>query len=429
MNATSDLEKTAIGKHPEATGLALAVGFFFASRIVVVLFSVHVLGTVPRAGAELSLVLEALLLVLVCFHSLGHTHRTLRSMLQLSSIRWVLAFLIFSFCSLAWSATISLPTSVAYWCGMAADVAIVVLLLRAGSLTAVSHSLMKGFVLGACCLAVIAWIMPAQADLRLGDEDFFNANQIGNLCAITIFLAQYLARRKAGRWGFAIFFLALTLLRSLSKTTIVAFLVSESFLIIQDRSISRKTKIFLTIAVILAIFVFWGLLEAYYDVYTNAGNQAETLTGRTGIWAFVLNAALEQPLIGHGFDSMWKIIPPFGPDRFEARHAENELLTQFYAYGAVGVCLLVGLYGSLFRQIRRLPRSPLKIVFLSILLFVVVRGLAEAEAFDLLLPLWSIVLISLLIEHARIRDGQATVDLLGTKWNAPQTQQPLPITE
>ena len=257
---------------------------------------------------------------------------------------------------------------------------------------------MKGFVVSTCCLAVIAWIMPGQADLRLGDEEFFNTNQIGNLCATAIFLAQYLSRRKAGRWGFPIFLLALTLLRSLSKTTIVAFLISESFLIIADRSISRKTKILLTVAVILVILIFWGLFEAYYDIYTNAGNQAETLTGRTAIWAYSLDAALEQPLIGHGFDSMWKVVPPFGPEKFEARHAENELLTQFYAFGIVGVCLLIGIYGSLYRQIRRL-QGPVKIVMLSLLLFVVVRGLAEAEAFDLLLPLWSIVLISLLVER------------------------------
>jgi exopolysaccharide production protein ExoQ len=400
MDTITALEGKADSKGVQATWLAFAVGFFFSFRIVLGLLSVRVLGTAPRAGSELNLVLELLLLLLVCFYSLGYAQRTFGSMLRLSSIRWVFAFLIFSFCSLAWSATVSLPTSVAYWCGIAADVAMVVLLLRAGSVTGVSHSLMKGFVLSACCLAVIAWIMPGQADLRLGDEELFNTNQIGNLCATAIFLAQYLARRKAGRWGFAILLLALTLLRSLSKTTIVAFLISESFLIIADRSISRKTKVLLTLAVILVILLFWGLFEAYYDVYTTAGNQAETLTGRTAIWAYCLEAALEQPLIGHGFDSMWKVIPPFGPEKFEARHAENELLTQFYSYGAVGVCLLIGLYGSLYRQIRRLPRGSVRVVFLSLFLFVVVRGLAEAEPFDLLFPLWSIVLISLLLEHA-----------------------------
>jgi exopolysaccharide production protein ExoQ len=390
-----------------ATGLAFAVGFYFSFRTILVLLSVRFLGSDPRTGSEMVLGADLLLLLVACFCCLGHANRTCASMLRLPSIRWVLLFLGLSLFSLAWSDTVSLQTSAAYWSGMAADVGIVILLLRSGSLAGVSHSLMKGFIWSVCCLAVIAWIMPAQADLRLGDEDFFNTNQIGNLCAVAILFAQYLMRRREGRWWRAILLLALTLLRSLSKTTIVAFLLSESLLIMQDRSITRKTKLLLTTGVILAILVFWGLFAAYYDVYTNAGNQAETLTGRTAIWAYVLNAALERPWIGHGFDSMWKVVPPFGSDQFEARHAENELLQQFYAYGVMGVLMLLALYGSLYRRIRRLPPGPLKVVFRSMLLFVFVRGLAEAEPFDLLLPLWLIVLISTLIEDAVPSDQDA----------------------
>ena len=429
MSSNIDIERAVNFKPSEATGLAFAVGFYFSFRIVIVLFSVRVLGTDPRTGSEISLTLNLLLLLLVCFHSLGYANRTFGSMLRLSSVRWILVFLVFSCGSLTWSGTVSLATSTAYWCGMAADVAIVVLLLRAGSVTGVSHSLMKGFIVSACCIALIAWIMPAQSDLRLGDEEFFNTNQIGNLCAFAIFLAQYLASCEQENWGLAILFLALTLVRSLSKTTIVAFLLSESFLLIQDGSISRKTKILLTTALMLVILVFWGLFEAYYDIYTTTGNQAETLTGRTAIWAYVLNAALERPWIGHGFDAMWKVIPPFGSDQFEARHAENELLQQFYAYGIVGLCMLIGLYGSLYRQIRGLPRSPLKLIFLGILLFVVIRGLAEAEPFDLLLPVWAIVMISLLVEHARARGDDAIAALSARRTDAvflnalPQTEK------
>ena len=111
MNTITGTEGTADSKGAQATGLAFAVGFFFSFRIILVLLSVRVLGTAPRAGAELSLVLDLLLLLLVCFHSLGYAQRTFGSMLRLPSIRWVLAFLVFSFCSLAWSATVSLPTS------------------------------------------------------------------------------------------------------------------------------------------------------------------------------------------------------------------------------------------------------------------------------------------------------------------------------
>jgi hypothetical protein len=397
-----------------STGVAFVVGFFFSFRLIVVLLSVRLLGMEPSAGSMLSLALDLLLFVVVCFDLVGTTQRPFASLLRLPVFKWVLFFLALSICSLAWSDTVSLLNSLAYWSGLFADFLVMTLLLRSGTATQLSHSLLEGFIWSSCCLALIAWVMPLQSDLRLGDEQFFNTNEIGNLCAVAIFFAQYLMRRANGKWGLVILFLGITLLRSLSKTTLVAFLVSEGFLVIQDGSISRKTKALLTISAILLIFVFWGLFAAYYDIYTTTGNQAETLTGRTAIWLYVLNGMFDHPWnlwIGHGFDSWWKVVPPFGGDQFEARHAENEVLQQFYAYGILGIVTLVGLYGSLFRQLRKLPRSPTRLLFLSLLLFIVVRGLAEADAFDFLFPIWSVILVSALanaqIDHTSVQQKNA----------------------
>ena len=162
--------------------------------------------------------------------------------------------------------------------------------------------------------------------------------------------------------------------------------------------------------------MFWGLLTSYYDIYTNAGNQAETLTGRLGIWAYFLTEAIQQPWIGHGFDSAWKVIPPFGPDQFEAAHAHNELIQQFYAYGVVGVCLFTGIYWTLYRHIHRMMRGPRRTFFLAFLIFVLVRGMADTERFDLSLPLWAIVMIGLLVEQTRT-----------AKKRTPQTIADLPL--
>ena len=106
------------------------------------------------------------------------------------------------------------------------------------------------------------------------------------------------------------------------------------------------------------------------------------------------------------FDSAWKVIPPFGSDQFEAAHAHNELIQQFYAYGIVGVCLFAGIYWSLYRHIHRLMRGPRKAFFLAFLMFILVRGFADTERFDLSLPLWGIVMISLLIENAHTAEEQ-----------------------
>jgi exopolysaccharide production protein ExoQ len=377
------------------SALAFCVGFYFAVRVVTTVFFVRILGTEPQAGAETTLALNFLLLGFVALSVMGTSSGASDAMLKLVKIRWVLIFLGFSGCSLLWSATASPGGSAAYWCGTASDVGIMILLLRHGLATEAADSLMRGFVWGGCCIALIAWIMPAQYDMRLGDEDYLNANTIGNLCAFAVFFAQYLMRSGKGRWGLAILFLSVTLVRSLSKTAIVAFLISQGYLLIQDRAMSRRTKMYLTIGVTVVVLVFWGLFEAYYNFYTTYGNQSETLTGRTAIWAYVVDAGVAKPWVGYGFDSMWKVVPPFGT--FEARHAENEVLEQFYSYGVAGLIMLCALYGGLYRKIRKLSEGPRRMIFVGILIFVIIRGFAEAEPFDLLLPLWAIVLITFLV--------------------------------
>jgi hypothetical protein len=408
MNEAIAISGVAGYERQQIRGVAFALGFFFSFRLAMVLISVDLLGLEPSTGSALSLGLDLLLFCIVCFDSVGSIKKSATPILRLIPVRWVLAYLAISALSLIWSETASLTNSIAYWFGLAIDTASVTLLLRAGMGTNEACSLMKGFIWSSCFLAMVAWVMPVQPDLRLGDEQFFNTNEIGSLCAIAIFFAQFLTRRNQEPWRLVKFLLLLTLIRSLSKSTLLAFLAAECILLILDRSMSRKSKIALLSCALTLILVFWGLFEAYYDVYTTAGNQAETLTGRTAIWLYVFNAAFDHPWtvwIGHGFDSWWKVAPPFGNEMFEARHAENELMQQFYAYGVMGVALLAGIYVSLAWQLRKLARSPVKILLICVLVFNFVRGIAVADPFDLLLPIWSIVMLSLVIE--RVRNEQA----------------------
>jgi exopolysaccharide production protein ExoQ len=390
--------------------LAGVVGFFFSFRIIATVLAVRVFQQDTQTGVVVSLAINLLLLGVVIFDSLGPAQRTLRSIFRLPSGSSLLLFLGFSGCSLTWSVAVSRPAAAAFWCGMVADLVMVVLLLRNGPIQETAAAVMKGYVRGACCIALMAWMMPTLSDLRLGDEELLGPNQIGYACAFAIFLAQSLIlMRNQGRWRFSIAFLAVTLLRSLSKTTIVAFVAGETVLLIRDGSISRKTKAMLIFTAALVVAAFWGLLNAYYDNYINAGNAAETLTGRFGIWAFILDRAVERPWFGHGFHSVWKVIPPIGPDLFEARHAHNELLQQFYAYGLAGVFIMIALYASFFRQVKQLSASPLKTLMFSLLVFVLVRGLADTEPFDLSLPLWAMIMFSAMMRENHTETRQSTV--------------------
>lgn len=378
--------------------VAWIAGFFFAVRVFIILISVRFLALEPYIGAVAGLALNFLLFCVVVLDQIGRPPLLNRGVFTGPGRRWVFCFFALSACSLGWSATVSIPAAVAFWCAMAADTAVVVLLLRVYSVEEVAADLMTGFVCGACLVAAVAWIMPVQSDLRLGDEELLGPNQIAYVCAVAFFFSQYLTRIAGRRWSWATVLLGVTVVRALSKTTITALLVAQAYLFLRDRSLTRKARVLMLLGLVIVIGVFWNLFFSYLDVYSNAGNQAESLTGRLGLWAIFLDQALQHPLIGHGFHSAWKVIPPFGPDRFEARHAHDEVLQQFYAYGIVGVVVLVGLYGSFFRTVRTLPIGRLRTWLISLFLFVLVRGLADTEPFDLSLPLWSIVLFSCLVQ-------------------------------
>ena len=373
------------------THFSAILGFYYAMRLLAVVISVRFFDADPQLGVGASLMLNYFFLIMAAFLSIGPGSRGYSWFCSIASFRWALAFIALSGCSLFWTKSASPSAAIAFWCAMASDFGIVILLLRIGSIEETAGALMSGYVWGTCAVAMIAWVLPSQSDLRLGDEDFLGPNQIGYACALGFFFAQYLMKIGVKGLWIPSAFLAVTLLRSLSKTTIIAFVIAQAFLLIRDKSVSTKAKLLVgfTIGVVLA--GFWTLLAAYYEVYTNAGNQSETLTGRIGIWTFILNEALQLPWMGHGFHSVWKVIPPFGP--FEARHAHNELLQQFYAYGAAGVTILVCLYSSVFVEIRRMRARSIKSLFFALLIFVLVRGIADTEPFDLSLPLWAIVLI------------------------------------
>jgi hypothetical protein len=373
---------------------AAAAGFLFSFRAVLALIAARWLNWGSEPGVIAGVLVELVLLLLVLFQMVGPVARSTSWIYRLPSVRWVLFFLAFSVCSLAWSGTVSPLASAMYWGALAADVAIVLLLFRSQAVEGVAHSMMKGYIASSILLAGVAWLLPAASDLRLGDLEYFNTNQIGNLCAIGVFLAQFLASRKDGQWRISTIFLALTVVRSLSKTTLIAFVVSQLVMLLQNNSMTRAKKAGMIAVALLLMAAFGGLFSSYYDVYSNTGNQAQTLTGRTAIWIYCLDEGMEKPWLGNGMDSMWKVAPPFGSDLFEARHAENEILQQFFAYGAVGIAMLIGIYWTLYRSIRRLPRGAARAVLNGILLYILIRGVAEAEPFDLLLPLWSIVLIS-----------------------------------
>ncbi len=376
----------------EVTTLSLTAGMIYSFRVCLTFLWFR---DQPTMGTAVTVALSLTLLIAAWTHNsmVWPTHASARETSR--TMIWIRSYLLLAVASLAWTTTQSIPAALAYWAAMATDVLTVALLLRdepeVGAL-----ALMKGFVMGTVLVAVIAWCAPAMDDLRLGDEDFLHPNTIGFVFAIAALLSFSLGKH-GSRWKWLGGFLAITLLRTLSKACIVAFLAAAIFYLLHDARISRQTKVKIGIASNLILASFWGLLEAYVDMYAQ-GSRAETLTGRTFIWAESFVIAMEKPWLGHGFYSFRWVVPPFGD--FEAWQAHNEFLQQFFSYGIVGVVVVAVLYWVFFFQIRRCADCDFKTLAYALLIFALIRGLVDTERFDLSFPLWLMAMFALSLPAA-----------------------------
>ena len=365
------------------------VGFVFAFRacLTVLWFQNE-----PELGAIISVALSFTLLIAAALSTIGSKPSIAASCFRTLTLRWIAAFLALNLISLLWTAG-PLNAAAGYGAAWIADIATIWFILRDTPTEDQAAAVMKGYILGACLMAVVAWSLPALPDLRLGDELYFHPNNIGMICVFGTLMALYLSHEETN-WRWPAFWLALTLIRSISKTSIIAFLIAMTYYLFKEEALKRATKIKIAIAGAAILAALSGPLARYADLYTESVDPS-TLTGRTLIWSITYDLAITKPLLGHGFYAYRFVVPPFGT--FEATHAHNELLQQFFALGAVGAILVVGLYWIMFRQIRRAPGSPLKNLAATVLIFAILHGIADTLPSDLSFPLWLMAMLSILL--------------------------------
>jgi O-antigen ligase len=375
--------------------LHLFVGFFIAFRLCITYLGFQ---SDPRTGTIANLVCGGLLLSAALFSTLGDEDFSLRPIFASRTLRWLFAYLAVSGISLCWTAASSAVDAAGQWTGMAMQVATVLLLVHKPHLPEKVDALLKGFVIGMLLVALVAWLSPQTEDLRLGDTDFLHPNILGMNCAIAFFFAQYLSLRKPG-WKWCCLALGITLLRTFSKTSIIAFLLAESFYLLREKNITRSMKIKIVAAAAIILAAFATLTQAYLAGYTNmeGGNATETLTGRTFVWGFAYASGIEHPWIGHGFYSFRALAPLLGS--FQPWAAHNEVLQQFFEYGLLGVLVAAGLYLSLFLAAKRSSAMHYRTLVFVLILFVLIHGLTESLNFDLTFPLWLAAALALVWQH------------------------------
>ena len=160
------------------------------------------------------------------------------------------------------------------------------------------------------------------------------------------FLAAALfAPQRRRLWlGFAALGFGLLLL-STSKTSLVALILGLGAL--GFVLLARRGGAVTVAAVYGAVLAVAGLAAALWlapDVFLKLLGKDATLTGRTAIWAAVMRAIQQRPLLGYGYGAVWSETGAWGPlawiikqAGFKPEHAHNSWLEQWLGMGLVGL--------------------------------------------------------------------------------------------
>lgn len=388
MTSTLTLPITAAGR---TSWFAATIGFFLAFRTALTFLAFQ---SDPVLGSTISLGILLCFALATIIYTTGQGTAALLQRPQ-GALRWIYAVLLLSFFSLSWTGSSSKTNAAAYWLSMAAELFIVLLLLREGDIEHVTVALIQGFIAGTCFVALIAWCSPVTIELRLGNDLFLHPNTLGMQAAVAAFLAQFLARTGASRYKWAAIALVITLARTFSKTAILAYVVAEAWYLFANRNIPRRTKAVILVGALALVAVLSGVIASYLAIYntTGGGTQAETLTGRTIVWATALNMAMEHPWLGHGMYSFRSLIPTFG--NFLPLHAHNEWIHLFFELGVVGLAAGAGAYVSFYRQAQRARASELRLLSFALVLFTVLHSFTDTVPYGLSFPLWLMASLSI----------------------------------
>lgn len=195
------------------------------------------------------------------------------------------------------------------------------------------------------------------------------------------------------RWSRRLFFFLIglfaffLLIRTDSRTSLIALLLTVFLLIALKMPTSRFRILTILIGVICAIL----LLSALLIVLSENGTLQEvfrTVLGRVELWKTAISMLPAINIGGNGYyAARFYLLPIWG----WASHAHNALVEMIFDLGIVGVLMLFSFFLSFLPNILRPGRAP---VFFCFLIFTLLQSITDVEIF---IPSILMTLICLLV--------------------------------
>ena len=184
----------------------------------------------------------------------------------------------------------------------------------------------------------------------------------------------------------------ITMIRTLSKGTIVGFLFAGLYYLMRGLKINRKARIYVGLATTAVLMGFWGLLEAYLDLYTARQQPGDTYRADLYLDAIARHrhgkamAGTRFRFLSLGGSSVRK---------FSALACTQRVDPAAVRVRMVGILIVAGIYWTFYRQVRLSRNTGLKSLAMAMLILVLVRGLVDTDRFELCFPLWLMTMLSI----------------------------------
>lgn len=245
-----------------------------------------------------------------------------------------------------------------------------------------------------------------------------NKNTLGMVCALgVIFWVHGWAAGRVAAWkALAVLALALMLVPGVRSTTSLLLMVASSGLVVAllrspvDLSGQRLALLLMALlGLVVPVYTFMiatgsigfmPLLESF----TEAIGKDVTLTGRSDIWALVLEAYQHWPWLGAGYGAFW-LGEEVGWSRLIAEalywvphQAHNGYLDVLNELGIVGLAVLVAYLATFALLLGRLwqldPRTAA--LHIAVFVYMLVSNITESDFFRPMFPLFILNFMSTL---------------------------------
>ncbi len=185
--------------------------------------------------------------------------------------------------------------------------------------------------------------------LRLGGI-FGNANALGGVASLALLLTALSWLSPTTRLSVWLTLVVVPiclacLVLSQSRTAMLGLTAGLTAVLIRRQPLLLLPTVLLSISAAIVIIGYPGVFDTVVELVARSGrvSQVTTFTGRTEIWAFVVSAIREAPLLGYGFASTKEVIPAgySGPYGWTTSSAHNLWLQTWVTTGAVGLLMVL----------------------------------------------------------------------------------------